>query len=70
MAPWAEAHNLTEASRIVEVSSSVDAAIAGRAREYSLLILAETAYKRSFMERLFGVRREGFGTVPRPNKEP
>lgn len=54
----------------MEVSSSVDAAIAGRAREHSLLILAETAYKRSFMERLFGVRNEGFGTVPRPNKEP
>ena len=95
LAAWAEGHHLKEASRIVEVSNSVDATIADRAREHSLLILgateqgllsrltgdlgalevveevdcsvilAETAYSRSFTERLFGVRDEGFKkTVP------
>jgi nucleotide-binding universal stress UspA family protein len=92
---WAEAHGLDETTRIVDVSESVDAAIAARAQDHTLLILgateqgllarltgdlgalevvekvdcsvilAETAYERSFVERLFGARDEGFKkTVP------
>ncbi|PQJ35295.1 amino acid transporter [Salinibacter sp. 10B] len=87
---WAETHGLSEVRRVVDVSSSVDEAIAARAQEHSLLILgateqgllsrltgdlgalkvvekvdcsvilAETAYKRSLAQRLFGNGRKGF----------
>ena len=91
---WAEAHGLDDATCVVDVAESVDAAIAARARDHTLLmlgateegllsrltgdigalgvveevdisvILAETARTRSFLERLFGARDRGFGTVP------
>ena len=52
LAHWAETHDLEEASRLVEVSSSVGAAIAARAREHSLLILGAT--EQGLLARLTG----------------
>jgi nucleotide-binding universal stress UspA family protein len=90
LSAWAEGHGLGDAARIVDVAEEVDAAIAARAKDHTLLmlgateegllsrltgdvgaldvveqvdisvILAETAHKRSFVERLFGPRDEGF----------